>query len=959
MDISHATNHSSSMSRRPLYEVFLSFRGPDARRDFVDCLCTSLTDAGIGVFKDEEELKIGEGITPQLIQAIKQSKISIPVISKGYGYSKSCLMELEQMLKSMDNESHLIIPIFYYVNPSDVRNCRGPFARSMQGHKRNYEGSVINSWVSSLRQIGQLTGYHLHETSEMPHGKLIKQIVHQVLHKLKKEDLIVTKHLVGVDPHVQDIMAKLKVDYRNGQAVNIGPTREKVLIHGIAGVGKTALAKHVYNQIYHLFDACSFLGQIRAEIKRHRVLSLQNKLISDLHKGNVQKFYCSDNALTHIQNRFLTMKILVLLDDVKDHEQLGAIVGELDWLGPGSRVILTSQTKDVLRNINGAESFGLGLMGQHEALRLFCRHAFGKDSPPEKFENLSKDIVAATDGLPLALTVVGSSLFLVKSKKAWQETLTALEAAPDKRVQAALEKSYINLDENERQIFLDIACFFIGKDKRIPSYMWDDYGYYPSLSIRALHARSLVEIGEDKELCMHEILKNFGRELVKSENRNEPCKRSRLCDHKDALHVLNKSEGTKKVEALGLEFGEGSEGNFCFGCDQFDGLQKLRFLKLDQANIRGNFGDRLLSLRWLDWRGCPKTFGDLNLNLKDLVILDLSWSQVDGDWRGWELLDQVRTEFTIFIHFFCGGRIYQEQNIYYHNLFVLQTKKLKVLKLTGCVQLTTTPKFPASMELERLILEGCSQLAAIHPSFGNLKELVSLNMKGCSLVGGSLDLGPMRGLKELLIDGTSIRRINFKEGSIRKLKILSARGCKHLNEIPNSIRYLKSLTFLALDGSEISTLRESIEELEKLKTLSLKNCGRLSYLPDGIGKLSSLQSLDLSHTGIQKLPPSVKDLKAMKVLRMKETFIHEFPEAILNLEKLEEIDLSSCQRLEGRINYDIGTLSSLAILKLSDTPISGLPPSILRLSHLRELHILGCNNLQSLPKLLESVIVFK
>lgn len=62
-------------------------------------------------------------------------------------------------------------------------------------------------------------------------------------------------------------MAKLKVDYRNKQAVNIGPTCEKVLIHGIPGVGKTALAKHVYNQICHLFDACSFLGNIQAEVQ--------------------------------------------------------------------------------------------------------------------------------------------------------------------------------------------------------------------------------------------------------------------------------------------------------------------------------------------------------------------------------------------------------------------------------------------------------------------------------------------------------------------------------------------------------------------------------------------------------------------------------------------------------------------------------------------------------------------
>ncbi|XP_030440023.2 disease resistance protein RPV1-like [Syzygium oleosum] len=917
-DISPVTNHSSSMSRRPLYDVFLSFRGPDTRRNFAEHLYIALRDAGFHVFRDEEELENGVEINEQLMEAIVQSKISIPIISQDYASSKTCLMELDQMLKCTNDNDHIIIPIFYYIDPKNVRKCNGSIKMSFHEHKkRNINGEVIGSWKRSLHQIGRLKGHHLHETSGMSHGKLIKQIVYQVQQKLKKEDLIVTKHLVGVDPHVQDIMAKLKIDYHNGQAVKIGDTREMVLgIYGIPGVGKTVLAKYVYNQLYHLFDACSFLGNIQAKIKDQGIVSVQNKLIADLHKGYGPEFDCPDKALIYIQNRFCNMKVLLLLDDVNDHEQLSALVGELDWLGPGSRAILTSPSQRVLININNAGSFVLELMKQEDALKLFCRHAFGTDSPRKKFEILSEDIVAATDRLPLALMVVGSSLFLVKNKRAWRETLAALEAAPCERVQAALKKSYTKLDENERQIFLDIACFFIGKDKRIPYYMWDDCKYSASKSILALLARSLVEIGEDKELCMHEILKHFGREIVKSENRDEPCKRSRLCDHEEALHVLKRRKGTKKVKALGLEFVDKSEGNLSFECDRFDGLQNLRFLKLDRADIRGNFGGRLSSLRWLDWQGCPKTFDiqALSLNLQNLVILDLSWSQVDEDWRGWKLL-------------------------------LVKANKLKVLKLTGCVQLNASPEFPAPMELERLILEGCSRLAFIHPSFRNLKKLVSLNMKQCSPVFELPDLHPMRGLKELVIDGTSICQIDFQEGSVRKLKILSARDCKKLSEISDSIRYLKSLTYLALDGTEIRTLRESIESLGKLKTLSLKNCRSLSNLPEGIGKLRSLQLLDLSDTVIQDLPSSVKDLKAMKVLRMRGTFIQEFPQAILNLEKLEEIDFSLCRSLMGEIPDDITRLSSLAILKLSHTRISDLPPSISRLSCLRELDISRCDNL--------------
>ncbi|KAF8030682.1 hypothetical protein BT93_E2957 [Corymbia citriodora subsp. variegata] len=838
-------------------------------RGFADFLYISLTGVGIRVFGNKEELESGKEIDPQPIQAIEQSKVSIPVISNEYASSESCLPELNQMVECMDNKNRIIIPIFYYVDPLDLRHCTGPFEKALGEHKKRHrDGNLLNHWMSALRRIGELEGHHLHENNEGSHGEVVKQIVHQVQQKLKKQDLIVTKHFVRVNSHVRSIMAKLKVEYHKGQAVKIGDTGVTVLgIFGIPGVGKTVLAKYVYNQLYHLFDACSFIGEIQAKINRHGIVSVQNKLISDLDEGNAKKFDRSEEALSHIRERFRAMKVLVLLDDVYNDEQFSAIVGDLEGLCPGSRVILTSQRQDVLRNINGAKSFVLEPMKQDEALKLFCRHAFGTDSPCEEFQKLSTDIAAATGRLPLVLEVTGSSLFLVKSKKAWRETLTALKVSPHKRVQAALEKSYADLDTNAWEIFLDIACFFSGMDERIPYYMWDDLKYSPSSTIPALQARSLVKIREDKKLFMHEILKKFGWEIVKNENRNEPCNRSRLWNHKEALSVLNRKEGTQNVKALGLKFGAGPTR--IFRCDNFNGLQNLRFLKLDRANICGNFGDRLSRLRWLDWQRCPGGYIDsLKLNLPELVILDLSESHVGNNWRGWDLLEQ--------------------------------TSKLKVLNLRGCFDLTATPKFPASMELERLILEDCSRLEDIHPSISNLEKLVSLNMKGCHRLYELPDWGSMRGLKELFINETSISQINFQIGSMMRLETLSACDCEDLTEISDSIGCLESLTYL-----------------------SLKNCRRLSDLPVGIGKLRSLQFLDLSNTLIRELPPSVKNLKDMKVLRMTATSIREFPPDILNLEKLEEIDFSSCRSLEGKIPDDIGRLSSLAILKLSGTRISG------------------------------------
>ncbi|XP_056172004.1 disease resistance protein RPV1-like [Syzygium oleosum] len=903
------------------YDVFLSFRRPDTRKGFTDFLYKSLTDAGICVFRDDDELPVGEDIKPALIEAIKQSKVLIPIISRDYASSKSCLMELVQILECKQTMSRETIPIFYEIELSDLKDQRNSLEKSFFEHQRyGVDCETIQKWKLALKEFGRLKGFVTAKIHNGHHSKLIDELIPIVQQKLKKGRLLVTKHLVGVDRHVQEIMRKLGVVHRNGQVIEICGSDVRVLgIYGIGGVGKTTLAKVVYNQLYDRFQGYSYLREIRELHQHDRILSLQNQLISDLRKRSVS-FGCSDDAMAVLAEGFRNKQVLILLDDVEDFDQLEVVVGELSWFGPGSRIVVTSRKSDILLKFKEAETYEVEPMEEDKALQLFSRRAFGMDSPSKGFESLSKDIVSATGRLPLALEVTGSRLF-GKSKGTWKDTLEKLKDAPHEKVEHALKISYHALDIYAKQIFLDIACFLIGKDERIAFYMWEDCKLYPSSGIEVLLVMSLVKIGENNELLMHDLLRTLGRKIVLNED-PIPCNRSRLWVHNEALSTLRKKEGAPNVQALGLTFDKGSDD--CFTSEEFGELLNLRFLNLDRANMRGNFTSLLLELRWLHWRGCHKSSEPLVLNLENLVILDLSWSAVADDWEGW-------------------AQIMEKAN------------KLKVLELTGCGQLCKTPCFAPGSKLERLILERCSHLSLIDKSIGNLKYLKSLNIKSTPIALLPEEMGSLDNLEELLIDETSICHLRFLRGSMQQLKTLSASGCKNLAEISESIGCLRSLSYLALDKAIITGLPNSVQLLEGLVELSLRDCQRITALPDSIGMLRSLRKMDLSNTRIQILPESIKNLDRLEVLRMKNTHIRKFPKDIANLEKLEVITFSGCP-LIGKIPCDISGLSSLRILKLSFTLIFSLPESICQLSHLQTLHLLHCDELQILPKLPSSLV---
>ena len=167
-----AADASSSIDRYA-YQVFLSFRGEDTRKHFTDHLYTALINAGIRTFRDDDEIPRGEDIKSVLINAIQQSRSSLIVMSKDYASSGWCLDELSKIVERMTTSKHIVIPVFYDVDPSDVgmqTNCVGVSfkkhedrikAETDEEEKKKLKENV-EGWKQSLRKIADLEGMDLH-----------------------------------------------------------------------------------------------------------------------------------------------------------------------------------------------------------------------------------------------------------------------------------------------------------------------------------------------------------------------------------------------------------------------------------------------------------------------------------------------------------------------------------------------------------------------------------------------------------------------------------------------------------------------------------------------------------------------------------------------------------------------------------------------------------------------------
>lgn len=496
-----ASTSTAANPKNSEYDVFLSHRGPDTKKGFASLLYHRLISFGLKVFLDQSVLERGGLIRPQIDSAIKSASVQVAILSPGYAESEWCLNELVSMFET----GATIIPVFHKVEPSKVRwaKLEDKKTHGPEGEKPRYDLDTIEKWRKALQGVAAISGFELKECND-DEGELLNQVVECVLKNVKGTSLNVADHPTGLDDKVKDFERILL------------PKPQVVGIVGLGGVGKTTLVKEFFNLNRSSYSRSCFLSDIRENASTPTLISLQNKLLKDL-TGSNQVIDNIDVGITTLKKHLSSNKALIILDDVDNVTQVNALWPVHTDLHSDSLILITSRNRDVLisSRVEGSLIYNLTGLDLKYSRKLFCLHSCRQADPPEGFESLVDKYSDACDGLPLSLKVFGALVY-GKDKRYWTEQLDRLQQTLPSEIKDRLRISYDALEGEDKEIFLDIACFFTRYSRDTAIKIWEGSSWKGRLGLQNLQSRCLVTVGNENDLEMHAQIRDMGREVAES-----------------------------------------------------------------------------------------------------------------------------------------------------------------------------------------------------------------------------------------------------------------------------------------------------------------------------------------------------------------------------------------------------------------------------------------------------------
>eukprot|EP00253_Pinus_taeda_P024809 PITA_24809 len=870
----------------------------------------------------------------------------------------------------------VIIPVFYGVKPDTLRwtQGKGDYADALRvlekKRKRDqvtprHDSTTIESWREALSNVAGISGFEL-EACNGDQRELLEKVVESVLRKVKKPPLNVAKYPTGLDKMVIDFENEvLSLHQQSGRKPQVAG------IVGLGGVGKTTLAKELYNGKRSHYKKYFFLADVRENAGKGSLTTLQSTLLKSL-IGSSLPIDNKDEGIEMLKKHLSSDPILLVLDDVDTVDQVDELVPDRTCIHSDSLILITSRDKDVLTR-SGVENsliYKLNGLNKEHSLELFCQHAFGRPDPLSNFENLAEEFVNACHGLPLSLKVVGALLHGNNDTFYWHKQLDKLKKILPRDIQERLRISYDALDAEEKNMFLDIACFFVGEERDTAIRIWNGSGWDGYLGLRNLQNRCLVEVVEEKcwvdnsphipvpytinrtNIHMHDYLRHLGRQIACSMS---PC-RLWPWDESGFDNLLQQSS---EITVRGIQM---VLRNYLDDND-FEGIQMKRLQLVDtQGTLLERIWKRVKSadLIWLRWENCPHSSLPPWIPMKNLRVLKVSGDTIE---TLWQQESQASLHLPVRLEELRVDKCKRLKSIE----GLAQLTKLQRLDANWCDELVELPSMETLVCLEELRVRGCVQLRIIR-GLEQARKLRRLNVGRCYRLEDLPSMETLVCLEVLQLERCKkVKSIRGLEQAA-KLRRLDVRGCRGLDELP-SMETLVSLEDLRAAACPKVKSILGLEHATKLWRLDVRECIELEELPpmetlvslevlwaEACPKLKSIRGLrnatnlrELKLSGCSELDelPSMEKLLSLEGLWADGCTKLKSIRGLENATNLRWLDVSRCSELDELPRME--TLVSLEGLWAEGCSKLKKIQGFKQETNLRWLHVSGCSELHELP----------